>query len=139
MTFINEVQKIATEKADILSKEKSNNNIQRQIEVRSQLMNTITGIYYHKLKSSITRRSNYGKRELYFNFNYEDFKANCNGLGKPAVIQDMWLKEMSNPSSEFLPLKSKINDEDPDEKEDSFEGLVWQIWGNKTFTTVFTW
>ena len=102
-------------------------------EKKDILMVKLTLLYHEKLVSSISRAALNGYSNKYINFKYEDFKANYPGLGRPSIIQDMWLKEMSKPDSKYL--KTADGDEDLQ----CIEGIKWDIWGNQKFTTVFKW
>jgi len=102
-------------------------------EKKDALMVKLTLLYHDKIIRSISGAAKKGKSEKYMNFNYEDFKGNYPGLGKPSLFQDMWLQEMANPSSKYL----EINDDG--EKLQCLEGITWNIWGNAKFTTVFQW
>tara|TARA_B110000008_G_C16892654_1_gene533421 strand:+ start:152 stop:547 length:396 start_codon:yes stop_codon:yes gene_type:complete len=131
MTFIKESRELAEQKSIEITHKKQeikNDKENKKDKILDELFINLTKIYYDKLKDSITRRSIDGKRELYFNFVYNDFKANCNGLGNPPYIQNLWLEEMCNKDSKYLPYPNE-----------SFEGLIWKIWKNRSFTTVFTW
>jgi len=90
---------------------------------------------YHKIiKNGIVSAAKKGKREKYINFDRNDFKANCPGLGYPKDMQQNWLDEViTNPSSDFLP---RYYDTDMPEH---LNGLNYEIWNNKNFTTKFTW
>lgn len=102
-------------------------------EKKDLLMVKLTLLYHEKLLSSISRAALNGYSNKYMNFTYDDFKANSPKLGKPSVVQDMWLKEMSNPDSKYL----KTADGDDDLQ--CIQGITWEIWGNIKFTTVFKW
>ena len=100
---------------------------------RHELMVTLTEKYHGTVKRGIENASRAGKREKFINFTFEDFKANCSGLGTPKDVMRMWINEMCDPESKYVPVSeeggNKIH----------FLGLTADIWGGKTFTTRFTW
>ena len=96
------------------------------------LMQRATTKYYDSLSKALIKKAREVKTgtrvaKVYFNFCYEDFKANVSGMGKPSKILEDWIKEMTNPKSIYL-------DGRPD-----FEGLQYDIWNNRSFTVVFSW
>jgi len=52
-----------------------------------------------------------GKREKFMNLEYNDFKANFPGLGKPADVCHRWLTEMTKEDSHYLPYKISLNNQ----------------------------
>lgn len=69
------------------------------------------------------------------NFDKNDFKANCNGLGFPKDIQSLWLTEviLNKDEKKYLPINE-------DTKEpDHLNGINFQILNNEKFTTRFYW
>ena len=124
----NEIKKIAEEK-EVARKEKE---MERITHIKDQLMQTLTDKYHKSILTGIQNASKQGKREKYINFDREDFKANCKGLGFPKQIEIMWLEEMCNPESSYLP-------EDDDGNKKHFKGINYNIWNNGKFTTHFTW
>ena len=119
------------------------NELETRCEARKhQMLVFLTEKYHGKVKEAIERASKRGLREKYMNFCYDDFKANCPGLGKPKDIQIMWLKEMCDPKSFMVPVREAREGEEGDDDgmiKDHFEGLEFDVWGNASFTTHFTW
>ena len=94
----------------------------------------LTEKYHSIIKNGIISAAKQGKREKYINFDKNDFKANFPGLGYPKDIQENWLEDViTNPSSDFLP---RHYDTDMPEH---LNGLIYEIWNNKKFTTKFSW
>ena len=87
----------------------------------------------------------YGKREKYMNFDYNDFKANFPGLGKPYEVCIRWLTEMTKENSVYVPYKLNLDqqiiysDITKNPIKDHFAGLKFDVWNNKNFTVHFTW
>ena len=124
----NEIKKIAEEK-EAARKEKE---MERITHIKHQLMQTLTEKYHKSILIGIQNASKQGKREKYIKFDRTDFKANCKGLGFPQQVEAMWLEEMCNPESSYLP-------EDDDGNKKHFKGIEYKIWNNAKFTTHFTW
>ena len=135
-SFIATMAAVADEKSkkNAVSLEKDSVDKNHRYEnKKDELMIFLTEKYHGSVKRAIHNASQKGKREKYINFCYDDFKANMNGFGNPKAVQAIWLDEMTNPLSKYLPVN-----EDTGEKE-HFVGLNWNIWGNSVFTTYFTW
>lgn len=83
----------------------------KKIELRKeQLFKKLTYKYYDKIKTTIQNASKIGRQYAYINFDYNDFKANINGLGNPSQVQRMWLKELCNPDSMYLNCYTPFNE-----------------------------
>lgn len=104
----------------------------RMEEVKKEKFEFLNDKYFDMIQRKIMNFSKKGKREAYINFDYEDFKANCRGLGNPKQFQRLWINSITNPNSSYLPT-------DEDGKTKCLEGLHADIWGNGAFTTHFTW
>ena len=100
---------------------------------KHEMFTELTEKYYLYIKKAIVEASLHGKTTKYMNFFREDFKANFDGLGKPCEFQKMWLEELCNPDSSYIPIDPITN------KKEHFEGLKFEVWNNRSFTTVFTW
>ncbi len=76
-----------------------------------------------------------GSKEKFMNFEKNDFKANCEGLGFPKDVQRLWLEEviLNKDEDKFLPV-----DEITGER-DHLHGINFEIWNNAKFTTRFHW
>jgi hypothetical protein len=131
-----------SDQASINSEDRAS-EIETRCETRKhEMMVFLTEKYHGKIKESIERTAKRGLREKYMNFLYDDFKANCHGLGRPKDVQIMWLREMCDPKSFMVPVREAKEGEEGDEDgmvKDHFEGLDFNVWGNKSFTTHFTW
>lgn len=112
--------------------EKAKKNEERMKEVKEENFKILNEKYFDMIARKIKNMSAKGKREAYINFVWNDFKANCHGLGNPKQFQRLWINEITNPHSIYLP-----KDEDGNAK--CLEGLRADIWGNGDFTTHFTW
>lgn len=100
--------------------------------VKDKKFKFLTRKYLSTILERIEFMTSQGNRETYINFNRDDFKANCNGLGFPRQFQRTWLMEMQNPKSDYLPTLA-------DGSKPSLEGIRFDIWGNKKYTTHFKW
>lgn len=139
MSFIEQMRSLAIQQADVVASEdakvlaeKSNKREQRMKEVKQEKFKMLNEKYFDMIERKIKNMSAKGKREAYINFDWNDFKANCNGLGNPKQFQRLWIDEITNPDSIYLP-------KDEDGKTKCLEGLHADIWGNGVFTTHFTW
>ena len=138
-SFIEEMRSLAIKQSEIVKNdddnhdnEKSNNNEEHINKVKKEKFKMLNEKYFDMIERKIKNMSINGKREAYINFVWEDFKANCNGLGNPKQFQRLWIDEITNPNSIYLP-------KDKDDKTRCLEGLNAEIWGNRAFTTHFTW
>ena len=139
MSFIEQMRSLAIQQADVVASEdakvlaeKSNKREQRMKEVKQEKFKMLNEKYFDMIERKIKNMSAKGRREAYINFDWDDFKANCNGLGNPKQFQRLWIDEITNPDSIYLP-------KDEDGKTKCLEGLHADIWGNRAFTTHFTW
>ena len=139
MSFIEQMRSLAIQQADVVASEdakvlaeKSNKREQRMKDVKQEKFKMLNEKYFDMIERKIKNMSAKGRREAYINFDWDDFKANCNGLGNPKQFQRLWIDEITNPNSIYLP-----KDEDGSTK--CLEGLHADIWGNGAFTTHFTW
>lgn len=107
---------------------------QLMLDKKDELYKNLTDKYHPIIKKGIMSAAKKGKREKYINFDRYDFKANFPGIGYPKDIQQCWLDDViTNPSSDFLP---RHYDTDMPEH---LNGLIYEIWNNKNFTTKFSW
>ena len=128
-TFIEELINISNKKKSINQDFETKKNAREE-----ELFKFLTNKYHKLIKDGITHSANKGKREKYINFNRDDFKANFPSLGYPNDIQKRWLDQViTNPASTILPM-NESND-----IPDHLNGLHYEIWNNKAFTTYFTW
>jgi len=132
MSFIAQMQALSVE-TETKFVEETVTKESRTATIKDEKFKALTAKYHSSIKTGIEHAAKRGKREKYINFDRDDFKANCVGLGFPQEFQDMWLKEMCNPKSEYLP-----TNDDTGEKI-HFEGISYNIWNNRNFTTVFKW
>ena len=142
-TFIERMQLMANDKEEVQKTLKAEYDRRRDLR-KEQLFVQLTFKYYDKIKNAIENASKHGRQFAYMNFDREDFKANFNGLGNPAQFQRLWLIEMCNPNSKYLIIPnwntgSVFGNVSDVRRKDSFEGLNFDVWNNKAFTTVFSW
>ena len=139
MSFIEQMRSLAIQQANVVASEdakvlaeKINKREQRMKEVKQEKFKFLNEKYFDMIERKIKNMSAKGIREAYINFDWDDFKANCNGLGNPKQFQRLWIDEITNPDSIYLP-------KDEDGKTKCLAGLHAHIWGNGAFTTHFTW
>ena len=102
---------------------------------KDELFDFLTNKYHAKIKRSIMGAAQRGSKEKFMNFEKNDFKANCEGLGFPKDVQRLWLEEviLNKEEDKFLPV-----DEITGER-DHLHGINFEIWNNAKFTTRFHW
>jgi len=139
MSFIEQMRSLVIERADVVANEdvnfvaeKANKKEERMKQVKEEKFKMLNEMYFDMIERKIKNMSVKGKREAYINFEWGHFKANCYGLGNPKQFQRLWINEVTNPNSIYLP-----KNEDGNPK--CLEGLHADIWGNGAFTTHFTW
>ena len=101
------------------------------INVKDEKFKFLTEKYLNDILAGIERAAKKGYREKYMNFDREDFKANCKGLGYPNEFQRMWLDEVSKPTSSYI-FKDEME----------FQCVLKEskpTFGTMAFTTVFKW
>ena len=115
-------------KSEIKKEEKEEKLKKRQEEVKDAKFTELTQKYFSQIKRGIQNAAKDGKSEKYINFDRNDFKANCFGLGNTNEFLKLWLNEIVNPSSKYIP-----------DKEESFEGFTFEPLNNFKFTTKISW
>ena len=97
-------------------------------------MSAVTEKYYPRLRDAIQRASANGNRELYMNFDRQDFGFAQPGKPKikPASVCCAWIRDMQQECSVYVP--SALNGEFR-----SLKGIKWDVWNNQSFTVHFTW
>lgn len=145
-SFADKIKNNTGIKKELIEKEIASRALARQeerekkeIAVRTELFHMLTNKYHKTLVTGIVNASNKGKREKFINFDRNDFKANCHGLGYPQEVMENWLKEMSSPNSIYLPISENDDDWWKQGEKMHFEGIQFEVWNNKAFTTKFTW
>ena len=135
MSFASKMAELSIS-SDSKSKEeieaKAAKHAEHLINVKDEKFKFLTEKYLNDILAGIERAAKKGYREKYMNFDREDFKANCKGLGYPNEFQRMWLDEVSKPTSSYI-----FKDEDGVPR--CLEGIEASIWNNGSFTTVFKW
>jgi len=115
-------------KTEIKKDEKQEKLKKRQDEVKDTKFRELTGKYFSQIKRGIQNAAKDGKSEKYINFERNDFKANCFGLGNTNEFLKLWLNEIVDPSSKYIP-----------DGEESFQGFTFEPLGNFKFTTKISW
>lgn len=102
---------------------------------KDELFKFLTNKYHAKIKRSIMSAAQRGSKEKFMNFEKDDFKANCEGLGFPKDVQRLWLKEviLNKDENKFLPVDEMTG------MREHLSGINFEIWNNAKFTTRFYW
>ena len=131
-SFIQECQ----EMANTLNNQKYQIYVKDWHKKYSTKMFELTDKYHKDLNYKINYKSKQGIRELYYNFNRDDFKFNLPETGNPAKMCAVWLKHICTPQSMYLCTNYKDGEFT---YRDHFHGLHFDVWNNKAFTVHFTW
>lgn len=113
---------------EIKKNEKEEKLKKRQDEVKHNKFIELTQKYFLQIKRGIENAAKDGKSEKYINFDRNDFKANCFGLGNTNEFLKLWLNEIVDPSSKYIP-----------DDEECFEGFTFEPLNNFKFTTKISW
>jgi hypothetical protein len=102
---------------------------------KDELFDFLTKKYHAKIKRSIMSAAQRGSKEKFMNFEKDDFKANCEGLGFPKDVQRLWLKEviLNKDEDTYLPIDEMTG------MRDHLHGINFEVWNNAKFTTRFYW
>ena len=136
MNFAEQMRNIAVEAEAINMKrdEETQEELEKRMElIRNEKYTFLTEKYFDTILRGIKNAAKKGKCERYINFERDDFKANCKGLGYPSEFQRAWLEELKNPESKYL------EEFQTEGNKVSLEGIEFDIWNNKAYTTVFKW
>tara|TARA_Y100000591_G_C21723762_1_gene640220 strand:- start:166 stop:576 length:411 start_codon:yes stop_codon:yes gene_type:complete len=136
MSFAEQIRSLTLEADTTNSHNKSESPEEfeaRIARIRDEKYTFLTDKYFEIIMRGITNAAKSGKSARYINFDRNDFKANCKGLGYPNQFQKAWLEELQKPDSKYL---TRFN---TTEVKISLEGITFDIWNNKAFTTVFKW
>ena len=136
MSFAEQIRTLTLEADTTNSHNKSESREEfeaRMARLRDEKYTFLTDKYFEIIMRGIKNSAKKGNRARYINFDRDDFKANCKGLGYPNQFQKTWLEELQKPDSKYL---TRFN---TTEVKISLEGITFDIWNNKAFTTVFKW
>ena len=100
----------AAKKIDELNKRKKEEFEKKKSDRFAELMTALTVKYHLQIKKALWDAASNGRREKYMNFDYNDFKANFPGLGKPSGICSIWLNHMTRTDSPYSPSSPFIKD-----------------------------
>ena len=133
-TFIEQMCEIANDKSlaqqflDKEREEKQEKFREEQEKIKHALFLKLSTKYYYLIVEAIRLASLSGRTYKYINFCRDDFKANFPGVGNPVKIQEDWLNELCKEGSQYIPMSAPC-----------LNGLKFEIWNNRSFTTVFNW
>lgn len=91
----------------------------------SHVFEKLEELYADKLWEALKKRGKAGV--LHFNFNREDFSRT--GIGPPRLVCNMFLNELTKDGPNTFCKRSN----------GKFHGMHFDVWGNRAFTTHFTW
>jgi hypothetical protein len=132
MSFADKLNQL-TSNALIETKQKQAKFQDKFNEKRDEILKNLTDKYFLVVKEGCEQGASNGQSCQHINFIKEDFKANFSGFGGPKTVQLMWLNEMSNPNSPYLPIDKETG------QTMNLSGLRYDIWNNGAFTTEFKW
>lgn len=95
----------------------------------------LTNKYFDNIVSIIKKSANYGYRKVVHKFDKNDFKANFPGLGYPNQFIKLWLDELTDYESCYLPV------DEENQTKLSLQGIENTVlFYNKNFITIkFQW
>ena len=130
-TFAEKIREVQVQASSKIEEKKKENMEAR----KDELFKFLTSKYHAKIKRAIEGAAKRGLSEKFMNFEKDDFKANCEGLGFPKDVQRLWLNEviLNKSDDKYLPV-----DEDTG-KPEHLDGVHFDIWNNAKFTTRFYW
>lgn len=111
---------------------------ERKKECLNEIMRSLTLKYHGMMKDALSKAADMGRRDKYINFNRSDFITDFPSLRDAYKVAHVWMKEMVNPDSVYLP-------ENNDGEKEHFNGLRYEVWNNKVggkndmFTIHFKW
>ena len=140
MSFLETIKSISTDKTEAkfdkkkeISKSDREEKLKlRQETVKREKFKEFNEKYIKTIMTGIENAAKRGENVKYINFDRNEFKANCYGLGNPLEFQMAWFDEICNPDSEYLK-------EETDGKKISFEGFTFEQIPNNKFTTKISW
>ena len=118
-----------------LSREKKLENISRRETIKHQKFVFLTDKYFESIVSIIKRSANHGYRDVFHKFDKNDFKANFKGLGYPNEFIKLWLDELTDYESSYLPT------DEENQAVISLQGIEHRVmnYNNNNITIKFQW
>tara|TARA_B100001564_G_C20576888_1_gene641106 strand:+ start:562 stop:966 length:405 start_codon:yes stop_codon:yes gene_type:complete len=134
MTFAQDMIELSKKK-NKLKLEKNISNINKRENIKHQKFLFLTDKYFDTIVSVIKKSASYGYRKVIHKFDKNDFKANFPGLGYPNDFIKLWLDELTDYESSYLPI-----DEENQEKI-SLQGIEYNViyYNNHNITIKFQW
>tara|TARA_Y100000768_G_scaffold388191_1_gene382693 strand:- start:239 stop:643 length:405 start_codon:yes stop_codon:yes gene_type:complete len=134
MTFAQDMIELSKKK-NKLKLEKNLSNINKRENIKHQKFLFLTDKYFDTIVSVIKKSASYGYRKVIHKFDKNDFKANFPGLGYPNDFIKLWLDELTDYESSYLPI-----DEENQEKI-SLQGIEYNViyYNNHNITIKFQW
>jgi|TARA_B100000787_G_scaffold169935_2_gene162988 cyclopropane fatty-acyl-phospholipid synthase-like methyltransferase len=134
MTFAEDMIELSSRKHK-LKLEKKLENINRRENIKHQKFLFLTDKYFDSIVSIIKRSSNYGYRKVFHKFDKNDFKANFRGLGYPNEFIKLWLDELTDYESGYLPV------DEENQTIISLQGIDHHVvfYNNNNITIKFQW
>jgi len=134
MTFAQDMIELSKKK-NKLKLEKNLVNINKRENIKHQKFLFLTDKYFDTIVSVIKKSASYGYRKVIHKFDKNDFKANYPGLGYPNDFIKLWLDELTDYESCYLPI-----DQENQEKI-SLQGIDYSViyYNNHNITIKFQW
>ena len=134
MTFAQDMIELSKKK-NKLKLEKNISNINKRENIKHQKFLFLKDKYFNTIVTIIKKSASYGYRKVIHKFDKNDFKANFPGLGYPNDFIKLWLDELTDYESSYLPI-----DEENQEKI-SLQGIEYNViyYNNHHITIKFQW
>ena len=134
MTFAQDMIELSKKK-NKLKLEKNLVNINKRENIKHQKFLFLKDKYFDTIVSVIKKSASYGYRKVIHKFDKNDFKANYPGLGYPNDFIKLWLDELTDYESCYLPI-----DQENQEKI-SLQGIDYSViyYNNHNITIKFQW
>ena len=117
--------------AESSNTEKEKSHEERMSKIKDEKFKEATTKYLSSILVGIENAARSGLRTKFINFDREDFKANCKGLGFPQEFLMLWLEEMSKSDTSYI--------EEKDGLKETLEGITMEFVNMRKFTVKFSW
>tara|TARA_Y100000389_G_C17467068_1_gene526613 strand:+ start:1170 stop:1574 length:405 start_codon:yes stop_codon:yes gene_type:complete len=134
MTFAQDMIELSKKK-NKLKLEKNIVNINKRENIKHQRFIFLTDKYFDTIVSVIKKSATYGYRKVIHKFDKNDFKANFPGLGYPNDFIKLWLDELTDYESCYLPI------DEENQTKISLQSIEHSViyYNNNNITVKFQW
>jgi len=134
MTFAEDMIELSKKQYQ-LKLEKKLINVNKRDRIKHQIFVFLTDKYFNTIVSVIKKSANYGYRKVIHKFDKNDFKANFSGLGYPNEFIKLWLDELTDYESCYLPI------DEENQTKISLQGIEHSVihYNNHNITIKFQW